>query len=264
MPVSVYGKDFAMIYNTHWGKWTKQRAWPFLSRTVTGKVPRARTWLDLCCGPGWLLKYASKAGFETFGVDRSRHQLAHARRNAPAAKLFRQDIRALSLGFRVDVITCMFDSLNYLTRKGDLLKAFRLARRHLAGSGVFVFDMNTFEGLQDTWKATSAMHAKSWTTILTSSFEDRTALGCVEITGFVRQGKGYRKFVERHVERGYRAAEIDDLLARAGFAFRKYDAKSLGRPRKRSPRLIYVCRTASRRPGLLKKGSGQLRSGGGF
>ena len=205
--MSIYGKDFARVYDEgHFGDWTRKRAWPYLSELVSRRLPNAQIWLDLCCGPGWLLDLASKAGFETIGVDRSSQQLVYARLNAPAAKLFCRDICDVSLGIRADVITCMFDSLNYLTRKSDLLKAFRAARRHLAAGGIFIFDMNTFEGLQDTWHATSAMHTSEWTTIIASSFDDRTALGCVEITGFMRQGRLYRKFVERHVERGYRAA----------------------------------------------------------
>jgi len=48
--------------------------------------------------------------------------------------------------------------------------AFRGARWHLAAGGVLIFDMNTFEGLQDTWHAISAMHASAWTTIMASSF----------------------------------------------------------------------------------------------
>ena len=101
--------------------------------------------------------------------------------------------------------------------------------------------MNTFEGLEDTWRHTSAMHEKNWTSVYTSSFDPRKALGTVEITGFVRHGKLYRKFIERHVERGYHAAEIDELLRRAGFRFRKYDARVMSQARKRSPRLMYVC-----------------------
>lgn len=248
--MSVYGKDFAQIYEEgHWGNWTHKRAWPFLSDLVTKRFPYARTWLDMCCGTGLLLKHVSESGFKTFGVDRSRHQLAYARRNAPAAKLLCKDIRNFSFGLKADVVTCMFDSLNYLTRKDDLLKAFRSARRHLAPSGVFVFDMNTFEGLQATWKETLATHTKDWTAIMTLSFDGRTSLGCVEITGFMRRGKVYRKFVERHLERGYRSAEIDSLLRRAGFTFRKFDARRLqldgrrlGRLSKRPPRLVYVCR----------------------
>ncbi len=137
--------------------------------------------------------------------------------------------------------TCLFDSLNYLTRKRDLERAFRNVRRHLCDHGLFVFDVNTFEGLQDIWHATSVRRGARSLVITETSFDEKRARGRALITGFVKDGRHYRKFEEEHIERGCRAREIDDLLARAGFRFRKHDARSLSRPKKRSDRLLYVC-----------------------
>ena len=236
----VYGREFSRIYNEDWAFWGKS-VWPFVSELVSKRVPHARSWLDLCCGTGSLLTLVCQAGYEAAGLDRSRCQLEHARRNAPAAKLVRAEVNRFSLGRTFDVVTCMFDSLNYLTRKNEVLVAFRCARRHLEPGGLFIFDVNTYEGLQDTWCRAHAAHRPDRTLILESSFDVRRALGRVLITGFVKQGKLYRKFQEEHVERGYRTAEVDDLLARAGLRFRKYDGHDFRRPRKRSSRVLYVC-----------------------
>ena len=155
----------------------------------------------------------------------------------------RGDVRGFSLGQRFDVVTCMFDSLNYLTAKRDLARAFRNVRRHLHAGGCFAFDMNTFDGLRDRWCRTSAVRERGRVLIIESSFDERWARGRAVLTGFVRDGRLYRRFEEQHIERGYRPDEIDDLLARSGFAFKRYDGDTLGRPRKRSARLVYVCRT---------------------
>jgi len=77
-----------------------------------------------------------------------------------------------------------------------------------------------------------------------TSFDERRKLGFCRITGFVRQGKLWRRFEEEHAERGYEPEEIDGLLARVGFCFTAFDGHSLGRPRKDSPRLLYLCRKA--------------------
>ena len=53
--MTVYGKDFAAIYNDKWAMWGP-RMWPFLAEKVEKRVPDAKTWLDLCCGAGSLLK----------------------------------------------------------------------------------------------------------------------------------------------------------------------------------------------------------------
>jgi len=239
--MTIYGKDFAAIYNKEWGGWTR-KAWPFISKAVARVNPGASSWLDLCCGNGWLLKKACRAGFEAVGVDASSHQLRHARRNAPRAELIRADIRKLSLRRKFDVITCMFDSLNYLTRKDELLGVFRWARRHLAGKGCFIFDMNTCAFFCAPAGRTTAVHRPGWSTIIEVEFDLKRELAHFLITGFVRQGRLFRKFREDHVERLYRPEEIDELLGQASFAFKKHDGSTLSRPRKSSRRLVYVCR----------------------
>ena len=247
-----YGKDFAPIYDRKWAFWGP-KMWAFLRPLVRKQLPTARTWLDLCCGTGSLLRLVKRGGYDATGVDRSRHQIRLARRNVPGARFVVQDVRRLSLGRKFDVITCLQDSLNYLMVSRDLLKAFRGAHRHLAPNGIFAFDMTTFEGLDFKWNKTSAMHERNLTLIVETSFEPKRTLGHCLITGFILAKSGYRRFQEEHVQRGYRPKEIERLLARVGFVFKKYDGSSLGRPRKRSGRLLYVCRKAPARPRLMVK-----------
>ena len=243
--MSIYGRDFAAVYNDQWA-WFGPKMWPFLQGAVSKVNPDARNWLDLCCGTGSLLELVCEAGFTAWGLDASAHQLKHAKRNAPSARLLRADVRSYRLPGKFDVITCMFDSLNYLTTKRDLERAFRCARRHLSDGGLFMFDVNTFAGLQDNWRRTIAIRESGRLTVCESSFDERRARGCCLITGFVKDGRLWRRFEEEHIQRGYRAEEIDALLERAGLAFRKYDGRTFARPRKRSGRLLYVCRKSPR------------------
>lgn len=244
-----YGREFAAVYDVRWGFWS-HRMWPYLHRLVQRRRPVARTWLDLCCGTGALLELVAAHGYEVTGIDRSPAQLRHARRRAPTARLHRCDVRELNLGARYDVITCLFDSLNYLTTLHDLERALRRARRHLAPGGLFVFDVNTFEGLLQEWNKTDTLRDRDHTVILESTFDPRRAIGRCRITGFVRdegasgEGGRYRMFDEEHVERGYLAEEIEGALHRAGLAYSTRDGYSLGRPRRGSLRLVYVCRHA--------------------
>ena len=238
---SVYGKDFASVYNEKWAFWGP-KMWPFLRRAVMRHNPNASTWLDLCCGTGSLLKLVCQNGFVATGVDLSPYQISYARRNAPDAKLMLQDIRSLSVRGKFDVVTCMFDSLNYLTSRRDLAMVFRKVRKVLNARGLFVFDMNTFDGLQDNWCRTSAIHEPWMTLMVESSFDRARARGRCLITGFVKKGRLYRNFQEEHIERGYKAWEIEQALQNAALSFKKCDGHSLGRPKKRSGRLLYVCR----------------------
>lgn len=239
--MKIYGKDFAYFYNKRWAFWGP-KMWSFLSEYIKRNFPDARSWLDICCGTGSLLKFVCKKGYSATGVDISKHQLHHARQNAPRARLIAQDIRKLALPQKYDIITCLFDSLNYLTLKQDLFNVFSRVHRYLAKGGLFAFDMNTFEGLLDEWHRTSATHDRGFTLIVESSFNPKKALGLCRITGFIKEGKRFRKFQEEHTERGYRPKEIETLLTKARFSFKKYDGNKLTQPKKRSGRLLYLCR----------------------
>ena len=107
--------------------------------------------------------------------------------------------------------------------------------------GLFAFDMNTYEGLEDLWCTTTTTHDKNSTIIIETSFNKKRALGRCLVTGFLKDGKLYRRFQEEHIERGYKAHEIENLLNKAGFTFRKYDGSTFSTPKKRSARLLYLC-----------------------
>jgi len=236
----IYGRDFAFIYNQRFAPWIS-RVWPFILEAARKKKPGASTWLDLCCGTGALLEYVYRRGFSAVGLDRSRSQLAHARKNAPSARLVRGDVRKLSFPGKFDIITCLYDSLNYLTSSRDLEGVFRRVHRHLDAGGLFAFDMNTLQGLREGWQRITAMRDRKFTLILETSFDEKTALGRCRVTGFIRDGRLYRKFEEVHTERGYRAREIEDLLRRAGFSFRKFHGDTITKAWKGPQRLLYLC-----------------------
>jgi SAM-dependent methyltransferase len=245
--MNVYREDFARIYNDHWGRFA-HNIWPFLLDTVTKKNPGATTWLDLCCGTGITLRQACESGFAATGVDLSQHQLKHARKNAPQAKLVKSDVRRFSLPRKFDVVTCMFDSLNYLTRKSELAGVFRRVKRHLEPGGLFIFDMNVYPGYQAVWNRTSVLDEPGFTLVFSTSFDERKSQGQAKFTGFVKEGRRYRKFEEEHIQRAWRGEEIDTLLDRAGLSFSARDGHTLNRPKKKSGRLVYICqRKASRK-----------------
>lgn len=237
----VYGVQFSQIYDAGWGSWT-QDIWPTLHEAVRRRAPQARSWLDLCCGCGHLLWRAAGAGFEVVGVDRSKAMLRCARRNAPAARLVRADVRDFDLGREFDVVTCMYDSLNYLTSVTDLGRALRRAKAHLARPGCFIFDVNAVEGFRAKCPKTNVKHGRDWSMTIEITVHAKRPEAVFAVTGFVRRGRWFERFRERHVERLYSAGEVDRALERVGLRFVRFDARTLDRPRKSSDRLVYVCR----------------------
>ncbi len=69
--------------------------------------------------------------------------LTIARDRLPAARLIQQDMRLFRSPGRYDVVLCLFDAINHLTKFSDWRKVFRNAHRHLNDNGAFIFDINT-------------------------------------------------------------------------------------------------------------------------
>ncbi len=237
-----YGKEFAAIYDRDWASWSAL-SWPDLRRFVKRRNAKARTWLDLCCGTGRLLGLASRSDFEVTGVDQSPHQLFHARRNARKARLYRMDVRKLRVRGRFDVVTCMYDSPNYILKARELGRFFVKVRELLADRGLFMFDVNTIESHEAYWNRSGVWHKPGRVLAQKSSFDPVKRIARVHITGFLKKGALYRRFDELHVERSYPRRELEGLLAKAGFRFRSFD-RTPGKPRparKCRHGLLYVC-----------------------
>ena len=121
-------------------------AFPALQRAFRDSVRRFglefRTLADVGCGTGRFLADLCHLPVALIGVDRSRSILAVARRRLAGCPvlLLQQDIRALSLPRRVDVITCRNQTINYLTLWTDLARAFRAIAGSLRRGGTFLFD----------------------------------------------------------------------------------------------------------------------------
>lgn len=234
-----YGEAFSAVYAARWDGWARL-AWPLITAALPAGGSR---WLDLCCGSGLLLRMAAGIGYAATGVDRSPHQLRHAARKAPAARLVEGDITRLALGERFDVVTCLFDSLNYLTRLGELDRAFAVARRHLAPGGVFAFDVKTAAGFRRERART--YREPDRVTVFEPRFDERKQVQTLSVTGFIREGELFRRFDEEHVQRGYDNDLLAARLDRAGLRHLATDFDTGGEIVSGSSRLFFVSRPGS-------------------
>lgn len=196
---------------------------------------------DVACGTGTFVHYLCERGVPIiYGVDRSREmlRLAIARNRGNGACFLRQDITALQLPQPVDLITCNFDSLNYLLTGADLLRALRRFRANLKPDGHAIFDLITDH---PPW-AGPRPHVErvplpggAFTRV--TRWDARrgiqTAHLCISRNG--------RRQQEVHVQRGYPVAVVAGLLAQAGFALRGvHDFQTLGPATTRTWRAVYV------------------------
>ncbi len=236
--VSVFGEGYAAEYDARWPDWSGGDITPFLIDRVRRKNRTANTWLDLCCGTGHVLARVMAAGFAATGVDASRHQLVHAKRNAPGAKLHCAKMCDVPLKGRFDVITCLGGSINYLTKRGELQRALRRMKRHLAPGGCVVIDTNTAVGLEATAGLDHAQCSADRVLIVTMNYDAARRLGHWYLTGFMKKGRLYRRYEEHHVQRAWEAADLEPRMTQMGWRVSRCDSDTLGRSRKDSNRLL--------------------------
>ncbi len=180
--------------------------------------------LDVACGEGTFAVLMAEAGYDLTGVDQSPEMIRLARSRAKEAAVsvdFRAaDMRSLSFQGEFDLVTCLFDSLNYLLAVKDLQEAFLSAYRALRPGGWYLFDMNTIYGLAVDWmrqKTYIQNENNDFIELHRQDFDYENLIATMEVMVFQRQGDLWERFVELHQERGYPLGDIQFLLTQAGF-----------------------------------------------
>ena len=180
---------------------------------------------DLACGTGDAGVYLAQQGYEVIGIDASARMLAQARSKGDAAGVrvawLQADARNFVLQRPVEVVTCMYDALNYMLTEQDLAAVFGCVRDCLQPGGLFIFDMNTRAGLAEEWGTSERIDSPGDELFMTwqTTYDHESEVNTLVLTAFVRQPAGlYRRIREVHHERGYPVARVRELCEAAGLA----------------------------------------------
>jgi ubiquinone/menaquinone biosynthesis C-methylase UbiE len=182
---------------------------------------KEKTIFDLACGTGVCLQLWQSKGYGVIGLDRSLSMLQVCRGKLSSndeALLINSDMRNFHLGRKMPVITCLYDSLNYLLTEAELLRCFQRVHEALGEDGLFIFDMNTVHSLRDEWgNNTFQRRDEGLFSVWSNSFNPNLNVSSLSITLYVRRNGQEVVFGEFHQERGYPLSVIEDLLEEAGF-----------------------------------------------
>jgi ubiquinone/menaquinone biosynthesis C-methylase UbiE len=231
------------------------------SRRMAGLLPAVlrqidfepRKVLDLACGDGSFAVAIAEHGMKVTGLDMSTHMLEFAREKARKAgagiEFVPGDMRALTFEGEFDLVTCWFDSLNYLTESEDLRATFRGVSRALRAGGLFVFDMNTIYGLAVNWAEPPCyvrQETDSVFEIHLPEFDYETGIASMRIIVFSKRGNAWERIEEMHEERGYPQQEIRSYLRGAGFQVIACwgSLREMSEARSDSSRVWYVAKKA--------------------
>lgn len=209
--------------------------------------------LDLACGTGTLTELLSERGYDMTGVDASPEMLSVAReRCSENTLLLCQNMCAFELYGTVGATICSLDSLNHLTRKGELEKCFSLVHNYLDPDGIFLFDVNSayrfsmeyaresyqFEDELDDGRAVFC----NWQ----NDYSEKRGICRFYITLFTESEAGsgiYSRSDEEWSERYYSREELTAALEGAGFELLGvFGSTNMRPPRKNDSKLYFAAR----------------------
>ena len=237
--------DIAVFYD-HLMSSVSYRSWvDYVEAILDRRVARPQRVLDLCCGTGKVGAEMLRRGHSVVGADLSEPMVRRCglqTRPLPAAV---QD--ACELGFQpgsMDLVVCLFDSLNYITKPERLAACFREVYEVLAPRGLFVFDLNTRRALSIGLFNQSSLTANdplvySWE----AHWDPATRLCRVDMWFQWRGDHQPHEVRETHWQYAYETHEVLAMLGAAGFvSITPYDAYTFHPPHRKSDRLYYVAR----------------------
>jgi SAM-dependent methyltransferase len=146
MSAKIYER-LSQVYDLDWGGFALQYV-PLIHELLSERgVAQARI-LDLACGTGQLALELANAGHFVHGIDASAQMIEIA--TAKSAGLTNvhfevQDMVDFRVTGKFDLVTCTFDSINYLLAIDDVKAMLRRVAAAVRDSGLFVFDSNTHQ-----------------------------------------------------------------------------------------------------------------------
>ena len=204
---------------------------------------------DLACGTGNITLPLSRRGYEMIGVDRSFDMLSIAREKAQDmgldAMFLQQDLKNLDLYGSCDAFLCMIDGFNYILNPNTLYKiAKRIKTCFLEPDGIFVFDLSSRYKLCNFIGNNTFVHDGddifyAWE----NKYYENTKMCEMYLNFFVKSGKGYQRFGERHLQHAYTEDEIKKIFLSAGFSqVDSFSPLTFDKPKADDMRIVYVAK----------------------
>lgn len=218
-----YSEAFARIYNLRWAAFALNAA-PRLRAFYETQEGAGRSLLDVCCGAGQLALHFLENGYRVTGLDLSEPMLYHARAAAAEyivagqARFVQGDAASFHLDEKFGLALSTFDALNHLPGLDALRGCFRSVWNALEVGGLFIFDLNTTEGLR-RWASISVEDTPDLMLVTRALFDEAAGRAYMRISGFAPAGDGrYERFEETAYETAFPLTQVRAALEEIGFS----------------------------------------------
>lgn len=143
--------------------------WVLVAAELAGLLDKPRfRHLDVACGTGKLVKRLKASGWNSHGTDLSWSMLHTGRSGGVLVPSAQADMTALPFADEsVDLVTCLFDSLNFLLEPHWVEQAIQEFQRVLTPGGIVYFDLVTERMVTEhfenqTWTETNGRFSTTW------------------------------------------------------------------------------------------------------
>ncbi|MCL4216431.1 MAG: methyltransferase domain-containing protein, partial [Candidatus Hydrogenedentes bacterium] len=117
--------------------------WHSVAMGLAELLPEPVVHLDAACGTGTFADMMRLAGHQSLGVDLSPGMLKVARRKRPLLPVAQADLRHLPFSGSIGLMTCLFDSVNFLLSIDDVRAMFEQCFAAMASPALLYFDVVT-------------------------------------------------------------------------------------------------------------------------
>lgn len=252
---NISDKDVLAIYNNFAYVYDKltldidYKKWAdYIEKIIQTNYKNASMILELGCGTGSFGIEMSKRGYEMICLDLSTEMLdcaaEKAKKEGQDILFLNQDMCNFELYGTVDVIVCLLDSFNYLIRKDQVKKLFKLVQNYLNPEGLFIFDINTLYKFENIISNNLFYEIDEEVTyIWENNFNKKTRKARFDLTFFVRQDNLYERFDETHFEKAYTNSEIIGFISQSNLELVNiFGQLTLKKPTDKSQRNFYICK----------------------
>lgn len=205
--------------------------------------------LELACGTGTVMVQLARKGYEMWGLDRADEMLELAKQKADEAnqkiQLFQGDMRNLSFDEKFGAVLCLYDSINYILTKDEMIQVFENVYNVLEPDGLFIFDITTEHNIvQHFHLQTFSENKEDFSYVWKNTYSYKNKICRTKLTFFIREEDNlFRRSEELHLQKIFEVNEIENWLKKTGYkVLSVFDTYTMRKWNRNSDRINFTAR----------------------